>query len=207
MKLWSDFYDSLLPDVPGCPFGSADYALRQSARDFCEQSLTWTYTHPDISVVNDQSDYTYVPPAEALVHTISYAEFNDKEISAETKDIDMHISDWRNQTGSPKFVLGMPNGIRLVPKPDLEGTLKLIVALKPDNDATGIDDEIYQEYRDVIVHGAMARLMLSPRKPYSKPDLAMHHMQQFTAKTGAAGQRQARNYTTAPLQTSIMKRR
>lgn len=207
MKLWADFYDLLLPDVPGCPFVAASFALRQSAIAFCEQSLAWTYLHPDIAVVNDVDEYAYVPPVGALVHAVTYAEFNDHEIDAKVKDVDMRIWNWRNQTGSPQYVLGGPSGIRLVPTPDVEGTLKLVVALKPDNDATGIDDEIYQEYREAIVHGALAKLMLSPRKPYTNAELAAFHMQQFAAQTAGAGLRVARNYTRAPLQTALMKRR
>lgn len=207
MKLWADFYDYLMADVPGCPFVAATFALRQSAIAFCEQSLAWTYVHPDIAVVNDTEQYAYEPPAGALVHAVVYATFKDVEISVNTKQDDMRIWNWRNQTGTPQYVLGGPSVLTLVPTPDVEGTLKLIVALKPDNDATGIDDDIFKEYHEAIVHGALAKLMLSPRKPYTNAELAAFHMAQFAAKTGAAGMRVARNYTRSPLQTAIMRRR
>lgn len=207
MKLWSDFYNLLQPDLPGCPFVALDHAVRNSAIAFCEQSLAWTYEHPDIAIVPDLATYDFVPPAEALVHTVLYARFNETDLDTQTKDADMRIWNWRNQSGSPQYLLGTPSGLRLVPKPDLVGTLTLIVALKPDDDAIGIDDEIYQEYREAIIHGAKARLMLSPRKPYTDAALASFHMGQFTAKTTAAGIRAARNYTRAPLQTTIMNRR
>jgi len=42
-KLWSDFYDLVVPDLPGCPFAMVDNALRESAIAFCEQSLAWSY--------------------------------------------------------------------------------------------------------------------------------------------------------------------
>jgi hypothetical protein len=207
MKLWSDFYDSALPELPGCPYVALNHALRQSAIAFCEQSLVWTYEHPDIAVTVDVDIYDYVPPAEALVHAVTWAKFNDVEIDARTKDADMRIWDWRNQTGTPAYVLSMPSSLKLVPKPDVEGTLKLIVALKPDYDATGVDDGIFQEYREAIVHGAKARLMLSPRKPYTDAERAALNMQQFNSKVMAAGVRASRNYTLAPLRTTIMSRR
>lgn len=206
MKIWAEFYDYLLPDLPGCPYVAMGFALRQSAITFCEQSRAWRYQLPDIEVVNDVDTYAYITPAETLVHVVTYAEFNDLEIDATTKDKDMLVSDWRHQTGVPKYVLGTPTGVQLVPKPDLPGTLKLTVALKPDSHSTGIDDDIFQEYREAISHGAKARLMLSPNKPYTKPELASWHMQQFMALTSAAGARVARNYTNAPLQTAIMRR-
>src|SRR4029079_18057530 len=133
-----------------------------------------------------------------------YASFNDVEIDTNVKQDDMRIKDWRRQTGFPKYVLGGPSFLTLVPKPNLAGTLKLIVVLKPDYAATGIDDEIFREYREPIVHGALSRLMSSPRKPYTNLQLSTYHMQQCAIKTAAAGQRMARNLTRAPLQTSIM---
>lgn len=207
MKLWSDFYDSALPDLPGCPFVALNHALRQSAIAFCEQSLAWTYEHPDISVTVGEDEYAYNPPPETLVHAVTWAKFNETELDTRTKDMDMRIWDWRNQTGVPQYVLNMPNSLKLVPTPDLEGTLHLIVALKPDSSAIGIDDVIFQEHREAIAHGAKARLMFSPRKPYTNSELAVLNMQMFNAKTMAAGMRAGRNYTLAPLRTTIMNRR
>lgn len=206
MRPWSDFYDLALPDLPGCPFAALDSALRQAAIAFCEQSLAWKYTHPDIAVISGTDIYPFVPPAEAVVHAITYASFDDKEIHAHTTESDMRIWNWRNQTGVPQYVLGGPTTLMLVPKPDANGTLKLIVALKPANDATGIDDDIFNEFREAIVHGAKSSLMLSPKKPYTDSQLGTYHSQQFTSKTGAAGIRSDRNFTRAPLQTTIMRR-
>jgi hypothetical protein len=207
MKLWSDFYDSALPELPGCPFVALNHALRQSAIAFCEQSLVWTYEHPDISIVAGVDEYAYIPPAETLVHAVTWAKFNETELDTRTRDEDMRIWDWRNQTGVPQYVLNMPNSLKLVPKPDLDGTLKLIVALKPDNSAIGIDDVMFQEHREAIAHGAKARLMLSPRKPYTDPERAVLNMQMFNSKVLSAGVRASRNYTLAPLRTAIMNRR
>ncbi|HJT51997.1 MAG TPA: hypothetical protein VJ734_08665 [Nitrosospira sp.] len=39
MKLWSDFYDLVIPELPGCLLAVADGALHQAAITFCEQSL------------------------------------------------------------------------------------------------------------------------------------------------------------------------
>jgi hypothetical protein len=78
--------------------------------------------------------------------------------------------------------------------------------LKPSTSAAGIDDDIFNEYREAIVHGALSRLMLSPKKPYSSPPLATYHQQQFVVLTGQAGLRKDRNFTRAPLRTTILRR-
>lgn len=206
MTPWTSFYDLIAPDLPGCSFAAMDIALRQAAIAFCEQSLTWKYTHPDIAVVAATASYNYVPPTQAVVHVVTYAEFDGTEIECKAGESNIAIADWRNQTGAPEYVLGGATALTLVPTPDVAGTLSLEVALKPSPTGTGIDDNIFSEYRQAIIHGALARLMLSPKKPYTSPSLAQYHDQQFQIKTGQAGLRQARNYTRAPLQTSILRR-
>jgi len=205
-KLWSDFYDLVVPDLPGCPFAMVDNALRESAIAFCEQSLAWSYQHPDVAVVAATALYPFVPPTGAVVHAITYAEFAGTAIECNVGESGIMIYDWRNQTGTPTYVLGGATELTLVPTPDADGTLTLTVALKPTPDATGIDDSIFNEYREGIISGALGRLMLSPKKPYSNPAMATYHQQQFTIKAGQAGMRQARNYTRAPLQTAILSR-
>ena len=207
MTPWSAFYDLMSPDVPGCPQAAQTVALREAAIDFCKQSLAWKYEHPDIAVVVATAQYPFVPPTGAVVHTVTYAEFNGDEIDVKTSADDIRIWDWRNQTGTPHYVLGGATALTFVPTPDVAGTLTLTVILKPSPTATSIDDDIFNEYRQAIVHGALARLMYSPKKPYTDLSLAVYHQQQFTIKAGAAGTRAARDSTRAPLQTSIMRRR
>lgn len=206
MKLWNDFYSLVVPDLPGCPFVAVDSALRQSAIAFCEQSLAWKYEHPPVSVAPGTAAYLFVPPAESVVHAITYAEFADKEIESHAGESGIRIADWRNQTSTPEYILGGATFLTLVPEPDVAGILALTVALKPALEASGVDDAMFNEFREAIVHGALARLMLSPKKPYTNAQLAQYHQQQFTIKTANAGSRVARSYTRAPLQTAILRR-
>ena len=205
MKTWSAFYDFTLPDLPGCPVAALDIALRQSAIEFCELSLAWKAEHDPIAVVSGTAEYAFVPPSEAVVHAITYAQFDDDELQI-TGETGILIQNWRTGTGTPKYILGGATMLTLVPEPDVDGTLTMNVALKPSPDATGIDDSIFNEYRQVIVHGALAKLMLSPKKPYSDPQVATYHAYQFATKTGAAGTRSDRNNTRMPLRTAILRR-
>jgi hypothetical protein len=206
MKPWSDFYDLLSPDVPGCPQAAQEQALRQAAIAFCEQSLAWRYVHPDITVTVDTADYDFVPPPQAVVEAITYAKFNDTELSVNVSQDDMRVWHWRDQAGMPAYVLGGATSLKLVPNPDVEGTLYLEVILKPSPSAESIDDDLYNEFRAPIIHWALSQLMLSPNKPYSNPTLATFHMQQYFSLAAAAGIKIARNRTREPLQTAIMRR-
>ncbi|MEO7320362.1 MAG: hypothetical protein ABIW02_01850 [Nitrosospira sp.] len=207
MKPWSDFYDLIMPDLPGCPFVVVDNALRQSAISFCEQSLAWRWDHPDISIAAGTAAYAFTPPEGASVHSIIRAVLDGEEIASHAVETDLMIAGWRNRSGAPRYVLGGPTAVTLVPNPDKAGILTMTVALKPSPVSAGIEDSQFQEYREAIIHGGLARLMLSPKKPYTSTQLAAYHQQHFSIKTAAAGLRVARSYLRAPLLTTIMGRR
>jgi hypothetical protein len=196
----------VLPEVPGCPIPAANIAIRQSAVAFCEQSLAYKTSHNPIAVVSGTAEYDFQPQDQTVVHAITYAKFNDDELQSRVGEYGISNPDWRSEEGTPKYIFGGMTSLTLIPAPDVDGTLTMIVALKPSPDATGIDGNIFNEYREAIVHGALSRLMMSPKKPYSNQTLAQWHGQQFTIMTGQAGMRAARSYTRAPLQTSILRR-
>ena len=206
MKPWSDFYDLTAPDLPGCPLAVMDVALRLAAITLCEQSLAWRYDHPDIPVTPNTDSYRFTPPAGAVVHAITRAEFNGRKIDFSRAEADREISRWRNRTGVPEYIGANAMSLMLMPTPATSGMLTMTVALKPSPDADGIDDSIFDEYREAIVHGALARLMLSPKKPYTNMQLAQYHDQLFAIRVADAGMRAARSHTRAPLQTRIMAR-
>jgi hypothetical protein len=205
MKLWSDFYDLVMPDLPGCSLAVADNALRQFAIAFCEQSLAWQFEHPDIPVSAGTAEYPLAPPEGAVAHSITYAALDGEEIEPVGR-ANIPISYRQRQGGKPRYMLSGPTSVTLAPKQHGVGTLTMIVALKPSAISMGIDDNLFNEYREAIVHGALARLMLSPRKPYTNPQLAAYHHQQFAIKTAAAGTRAGRSNVRASLQTVILRR-
>src|SRR5690348_13008844 len=176
MKSWSAFYDLILPDVPGCPFAMADIALRQSAISFCEQSLAWKYEHPPIPVVPSTAQYALVPPDGAAIHVLSYAALDGRELNSGMPTAELDTL--RNSDGMSRYFLTGAS-IELIPAPDFSGILRLAAVLKPSPSAADIDESVFDEYRQAIAHGALARLMLSPRKPYTNAQLAQYHAQQF----------------------------
>lgn len=207
MKPWSDFYDLVMPGLPGCPFGMVDNALRQSAIVFCEQSLAWRFIHPDVPVVAGTAEYAFVPPPDAMVYCIIYAALDGEEIESHAGESSITIRNWRARSGTPLYVLGGATAATLVPNPDAAGTLTMTAALKPSASSTGIDDTLFNEFREPIMHGALAQLMLSPKKPYTDAQLAAYHQREFGTKTAAVGMRVARSYTRASLRTTIMARK
>jgi hypothetical protein len=207
VKTWSNFYDLVAPQLPGCPLAAMDIALRQAAIAFCEQSLAWRFDHPPIAVEPGTSAYPLVPPADSTVHAILHAALDGREIGCGTGDCDMaernrdgHLS------GIPLYIFGGTGFLALVPAPSANGILSLSMALKPSPASAGLGEREFDEYQEAIVHGALFRLMSSPKKPYTHLQLAFYHQEQFGARTVAAAMREGRGRTRALLRTRLMGR-
>lgn len=78
--------------------------------------------------------------------------------------------DWRLETGRPElFFQPFPHQIRIVPIPreDIEWALKVTYCLKPSNTSTEVDDFVLENWRDIIVAGALGQLLQIKHKPWT----------------------------------------
>jgi hypothetical protein len=69
----------------------------------------------------------------------------------------------------------------VLPLPDKAKTymMRMFVALKPKRTATGMDEAIFDEIEDVLVHGALQHLLVIPNKNWSDRELAAYHAKQY----------------------------
>lgn len=65
----------------------------------------------------------------------------------------------------------------VLPLPDdvIPYSLRMFVALKPSRTSTGLNDVVYNELRDVIVHSALNELLAIPDKEWMDKELATYH--------------------------------
>ena len=69
----------------------------------------------------------------------------------------------------------------ILPLPDAEQTYqcRMFVALKPKRSATGMDEAIFDELEEVIMHGALQHLLVLPNQAWSDRELAAYHAKQY----------------------------
>lgn len=205
-KLWSDFYDQVLPLVPGLPPGApADEVIRDSAIEFCELTKCWEFDVPAIDVVGGTPSYSISPGAGKVCVEIKRATFGGKVIVSRTEaELDGWISTWREDQGEVAYYT-QPNeeDIRLVltPASSLSGGLVIKLIVAPSADSTEVPDSIWSQHRRAIAIGAIARAMLSPKKPYTNLQLGAVRMQDFYAACGRLSGAIARAYGRRPLRT------
>lgn len=99
---------------------------------------------------------------------------------------------------NPRFITHLgPTKYIVLPLPDDEREYKvrMFVALKPKRSATGMDEDIFNELEDSIMHGALQHLLVLPNFSWSDRELASYHAKQYVFTTS---ERRARaNLTNA----------
>lgn len=74
-----------------------------------------------------------------------------------------------------------PDKYIILPLPDNDRVyeMRMFLALKPKRTATGMDEVIFDDLEDVIVHGALQHLLVLPNTNWSDRELAAYHAKQY----------------------------
>jgi hypothetical protein len=181
---WDAFLGDILSDLPDCPKALARRALIQAAERFCERSLVWQLELAGLDVSADQAEYPLVTPTGSVPLEVLGVHINAEPLQAALEDkLDTENPSWRLLSSSrpTRWTAPSTGVVRLVPTPSMDITagLSIRLALKPAADAAEAEDILYTRYRSALVHGAKARLMQIPGKPWSDSGLAAYHMDRF----------------------------
>lgn len=178
MKLWSEFYPYMLPELPGVPAIMVDHALNSVAIDFMVGSGLQIADLAPIDIVAGTASYTLASPVDGtVVDMIKNAWYNKRLITYVSMDeLAQRPTYWPDETGTPtNFTHDQQGAVILFPKPDasLTGGLNVKASLRPSGSATGIVDWIFDRYVNELAAGAKAKLMIQPGKSWSNGELAI----------------------------------
>lgn len=193
-----ELYGEVLRYAPEAPGSLVTDVLRESARDFFTRSHAWRVP-VTFQLVADQDTYDLLTADEDNllapdfynadgayyeVDIVSWHEVRYDDTPLQKRTI---AATHRESPRPTELFWGFENptksSIRLigVPSTDEDGEdLSVIVSVKPSRQTRVIlDDEMVDLYKDGIVNGAVARLMLIPRQPWSNPGQASYHTVRF----------------------------
>ena len=188
--------------ISGTPSGSTvnlDGALNEAA----ESGATLTklvYLYP-----------ITLPSGTALVKGLS-AWLNDAPLDPiSPDDLDNEFNNtsfgwvgvnWRTDVNLPtRFYFPDDNTVGLALAPNATGALRILAALKPTHQSNTFPDWIAERYVTTIAHGAKAKLLLEPKKPYTDQKTGSYWEGKFIEDIGEARVIMARGATRAPLRT------
>lgn len=199
---------ALVPDVrveiPEIPSFVAERQLLRATREFTEQTRSWR-VNIQLSTVTTvaTTDLTSLLPSDTELVDIISVKNSDGSAPPEPRTfiwLDENVSDWRTQEAldAKWYVLEGNSTIRLVPTPSTTIADKYFirVAVKPLLTATAIDDVVANKYDELLIHGALAKLFLIPRKPWTDANLGSFHLAAFNAGIPSARTEAADEFQT-----------
>jgi hypothetical protein len=212
-KTYEDFYDEVLPYLPGCTPALAKVAIRNAVIDFCEGSLIIQRDHDPVTILEGTIDYDFEPPTGYLVTKIMRAWYKGTELDPKAPD-ELPAAMIYNR-GYPGAVITKSDPTMITqkdersytlypfPKEAAASALTMRVALKPTRSSSTIEDVVFEDYAEIIGHGAKYRLMSAPSKPFTSPDGAAASKLFFDEGVNVARQRAIRGYVRSDLRVQI----
>lgn len=166
MKSLDDFLPRVLPYVPMCPEPMVRQALVEAAIEFCSRTEV-VQTLSDFVLRAGRSVYDIeLPMQQSLVNVIEVV-FERREVDAVSYPVP------ELPPGRPQSVvkpLPSTSELTLVPAPDAATAGKRVTvraAFKPTPKATQLADELFNDWHDAVVQGALKRLCAMPSQPFT----------------------------------------
>lgn len=204
---YSDFLPFVLPHVPNCYDVQATLAITNTCIEFCKDTLFLQQNLDPISTISGQSTYDVdVPNGYVMGQMLGLYYLNRKlERKSQTEMEKLYTRNWQALQGTPQvYTQFNPDQITLAyfPVESVAGALTGRFSYIPTRDSTVIDSTVYERFLDVIVDGAVARLMATPNQPYSNERGAMSAELRFKS-----GREKALRYTTDGFNNAPMRAR
>lgn len=178
---------SLVPDVqveiPEIPSFVAERHLLRAAREFCEETNAWRVS-VTLSVVANAPTINlagFLPANTELVDIITMKNSAGGEpLEPRTyAQLDRDFSQWRTtmSTDAKYYVLESNNVLRLVYTPSTTVADKYFIrfSVKPLITATELSDLLVNKYDQKLINGALGRLYMLPRKPWTDFNLGQYY--------------------------------
>lgn len=183
-----EFLSRILPFAPGCPEPSAIAAIIEAARVFCRRTRLWRST--DQMTATTGSSNCLCAPAGAEVFEVESLSFEGADLKPiSIADLDDKQPGWREYTGdSPRWFTQTDIGEILLVPPGA-GVVKMATILLPSMDATQLPDFLYDQYAKDIANGALAEILLLPKRDFTDPNMAGVYQVRFDATLDALATR------------------
>ncbi len=153
------FFSHVQPQVPGCPASWINRALLMAAVEFCEDTLICRETI-SVGSTSGSDQIVAFPPADTKVLSVNRVDIPGVVIEETSLD-----------RGRVTFTLAAPA------TKDQPG--KVFVTLAPNRSAATLPDLLFDNHFEVILSGALARLMRMPGYNWTDQRMAVIHQKKF----------------------------
>lgn len=189
----STFRTRVAPFVHGCLDAMIDRAVLDSAIELCERSLVVKRQLDSVLTVAGESLINLAPPSGQSVAHVMRVWCDRSELTPVHEDalaapfgFVESVPGEVNSNSRPKvFQEAEPGVLALFPFPDKVYTINVRAALRPTRAASSVETQLYEDWVEEVVDGALARLYVMPGA-WASPELAKYHLQRFADGVGRA---------------------
>lgn len=180
---FSNLATKISPYVQGLGYPVILDAIRESARDFCEDTEIWRDLKLDIDIAPKQAyidisfgkDINVIQIRKVMINGFEIRQLTNEEYLSQGNVFDDSLN-----SGTPRAcAFFAPSRIQFLPINGEETKLNVFCSLKPSLEAETMPEDILSDYGDVIKHGALRELYLMPNKPWFSYDLSKYHDRKF----------------------------
>lgn len=176
-----DFLGHILPEVPGCDTDMAKQKLNLAIREFFLKSRSWRVKAGPYDVLADAEDPNiYLDPIEASLKVgyVFGVTYNGDRLKAMAVKPDETAF---ATPGKPTYYHAeVPGALRVYPLPttDQLEALHVYCSVIPV-DARQVPEHVATHHFETITKGALSKLLVMSKKPWTNPDLARVYGAQY----------------------------
>lgn len=168
-------------ETPGILDEIVVQAIAAAAKDFCTKTRVWDEIQTPIALVDEQSQYAMVAPADAMVISIGDVWAADRELTKVTMgDLVRVLPNWQTAQGSrPQYYNAARDWSAITVYPIPHGAqgagLTFRAHYAPKVTSTTLPDFLAERFHEALMAGAKHRLMSQANVPWSNPQMGAYH--------------------------------
>lgn len=181
------------PYVPGCPQPTILNAFQRTAHDFFHDSLAYRVWLAQFDLTINISTYTLAGlPTDTEVAHITAMYCQGIPVNPTTHEEFFALDpEWPTKTGSTArhyTALTDVSAFNITPVPEatVATAFNIQVAVTPTLTASGVEETFFEQWKDGIIDGVLARLMEMPGKTWTDPKGALARQTRYIAQLAAA---------------------
>ena len=185
--------DTLLGRLNGAEPQMVRTEVSNTIREFFRESTVWRQDlFLKLKAGTPTYDMTGMIPGASVLYVLQ-AFYNERLL----RPVENFPYNWQEQGTPHSYWSPEPELIRFAPIPaeDDATNLRLRVALRPTD--CQVPDWTESHFFGAIADGALARIYLHPKRPYSSASLGAMHGQKFARHVASARSQASKRFTTA----------
>lgn len=177
MASWSAWLPDVMPRAAGLSLPMMEQEVRRAAQEFMRRTRVWTeWLDAEAGSAGNQ-EYYFDLPQGAIAVRIERATLDGQPLAVES--FRARPADWTVTHGTASGMVSADRATFYVGG-DVQGRqIQAQVSLAPGERSRGIPDGLFDQYRDHITHGALARLLAMPGQDWTNFALAPTHIAAF----------------------------